>query len=567
VPIPHVPATPSVAAETVTSPHAPPPPTLRLQPQSESVALPGGDGGSGEGDGWQFFQPSAAHEVPAPFAAEAVKFLCVTDLLPPAVLSGDGFARFASALSASSSDGQHYVPLTSELLVSELEALHARVSLSVADVLSCGAATSTALSVELWNDGRFVNVVAHCVDRVSFEPTAVTLLVHYSGPPIVPDGSGRDAKLMRGCPRCNNREADERIMCAVSEALQVWKIDPSTISSVTSQSESLSCATSERTCGVKTHLTCVATLLARVMGEALQNHKDVIERASCALGTIAEELSAKFIDSNRWVHDCRIVLELLRRSSHQQLQQLTPLVFQPSDADIAVLTALSKLVGPATSVAESIACVSGHMSMSFSQALLENLVSVASKVSLGGDRAVPTIAAVRETAFFVAQELSNAASVLLADPAEISLLCSALDKVSNPEGTSLSLLLDRYDSAEVHTFLVEETRSRVGGPGSGMSAWWAARIGRYPVLEQAARRAISSPATAMPPARAVPRVGPAHPNRDMIVAMRRLGLCRLSDVSVPYIQTVVYLNANLDVFEASQTAATALAVAATAKNV
>jgi hAT family C-terminal dimerisation region len=505
-----------------------------------------------------YFHPSAAHEVPAPFAAEAVKFLCVTDLLPPAVLAGDGFARFASALSASSPSGDQFVPLTSELLVKELESLHTRVSNCVAETLLTGVEAGIALSVELWNDNSFVSVAARFVDRVSFTPTVLTLLVHYSGPEIRSDGSARDVKLSSGCDECREKDPDGRTVCAVSKALQEWNIDPSVVISVTTQSASLSCAQVERTCGIKTHFTCVGTVLASVIGGALHKHRDVIKRAESALGVNVSEVEPRATRKDMWLSDFSILSEVLGRISSKddrqpQQPQQPPLLFQPSDSDVAVATALANMISPAAVAAERIILESGQLSLSSERALLAEMLALASNTSLGGrDRSVLVPSMVRETAFSAAQELSDAISVLSAEPSELALLCSALDKTVNPEGAALSLLLDRYDNAEVYAYLLDDARMLAGDQKTELFEWWSARRGRFPGLERAACAAMAVPVTAVPAARAFPDVSSIQPNKEMVVAMRRLGLCRLSDVSAQYIQTVVYLNANLQVFEASQ---------------
>jgi hAT family C-terminal dimerisation region len=279
---------------------------------------------------------------------------------------------------------------------------------------------------------------------------------------------------------------------------------------------------------------------------------------------------------------------------------------------------------PAADAADLFSNSEERLPLSMARAVLENLLEVSTKVSIGHeiDRQV------RYTALEVAQSLSDALSILNADHGDIGLLCMILDPrfkdslsssvLTKPlvGQTEASRLLRRHYEAELNRMeslppdarvpahqrdvlatsefanepaiidqpdTTRDDRRRPGlavgstwlsapqsepgrdgdlaagdevdmflseeciSPRAFVAPWWAARRTRYPVLARIAARFLAVPATASPTARAFRRTFAQPPRRDVVVAMRRRGLCELSDVSPAYVQTVVFLNSNLHI--------------------
>jgi hAT family C-terminal dimerisation region len=591
--------------------------------------------------------PVACH----PFARETVEFL-VQDLLPPAVLDGEGFRSFTSALTAAGR-GPEYVPISRLALLHELEARHTRISHLVAEML-VNSGDGIALSVEVWHRCSYATVYAHTLHATTFEPLCAALLVHHfkeelpSGPSSIgslridePVPSPRVAsdgrEVSTGSDRVVHSPAatgtspfvpggshDEtsvegRIVVAVCETIRAWKIPPSRIVAVTTSSEELSTSRMERFSGVKSHFTCVGVLLTRVISKVLEQYMASIDQACRTFGL---ELASSF--ANDWVLQSRLVQQISVGFNDKHIGTQSKDFSHLSDPELAPVLSLNDLLQPVADAADLFSNSEERLPLSMARAVLENLLEVSTNVSIGHeiDRQV------RSTALEVAQSFSDALSILNADHGDIGLLCLILDpRFKDSLSSSLltkqlvgqteaSGLLRRHYEAELNRmesfppdirvqayqkdvldgsgFTSEvqtrdqaepapEERRRTGlaagstwrsapqielargvslargdevdmflseeciSPPALVAPWWAARRTKYPVLARIAARVLAVPATASPTARAFRRTFAQPPKRDVVVAMRRRGLCELSDVSPAYVQTVVFLNSNLHI--------------------
>lgn len=520
-----------------------------------------------------------------PFAAETVEFL-VRDLMPPAILDGVGFQKFAHAISSAGRTMPEYAPIDRRVLLQELESLHTRVSTEVARILAT-AEKSIALSVELWRHCDFATVYAHCIDSSSFAPIKMSLLVfhcngsgnaasstssqsRYSTDSSIVEQDRRDTIASREMEPLGGQQlvttgdtsdTDEYILSALAESLRAWKISPDRILAVTTSSATLTCSRVEQSCGIKTHITCIATILNQVMARALRRHEVVLHRACLVAG-----IDWLPCTSENWLSHIRLV-----KQAHEMIQCHRTAgdgaAKRLEQADVEVISSLNSLMISAEEAAVSLCMERGRVPLSSILSTLENLVHVASGVSIG--RGVER--SVSATALEVAQSLSDYFSMLVTDQTEVSLLCMILDPRFKNILSSQSRQ-STYGIGQGGVFAVLKKHLEVQLSSSGKTAqedsaareiemylsendvpsdvhvgsWWAGRTGKYKLLKTIAQRVLAIPGTATPAVRALRNCASVAPDSEAVMAMRRRGLCQLSDVSPAYIQTVVFLNNNLD---------------------
>lgn len=518
-----------------------------------------------------------------PYAPETVEFL-VRDLLPPAILDGVGFQKFAHKISSAGSWRPEYAPIDQRALLQELESLHTTVSNRVAQIL-LSAGSAIALSVELWPQCDFATVYAHCLHSASLRPLKITLLVYhlkrrkscatyspvrqtcdYNTQELEPVDPFDDIECnLHGqgisSPEDDPSKADALIIKALVEALRAWKIPPSNILAVTTSSVTLSSAHIERSTGIKTHIPCIGSVLNGVVSKALRKHEEVLHRASRTMN-----VSCMSCVTDNWIQYIQLFKRTVDRTE-LHLMAGDDMLTEIQLDDNAVMKSLIPVLNAAEEAAIGMCQEQGHVPLSIVLRALDNLVHVASNVSIGRD----VERSVSETALEVAQSLSDVFSCIISDQAEKALLCIVLDPrlksvIATPHGQStygigdggVSEVLRRhlrievsstYDmglehsiDSEVEMYLAEN----VAPSGVQIGNWWAGRTGKYRLLKRLAQRTLPIPGLASGGARMLRSCMSASPDKDTVMAMRRRGLCQLSDVSPAYIQTVVFLNNNLD---------------------
>lgn len=439
--------------------------------------------------------------------ARAAAHMLVADVLPPTFLEGAGFLSFTRSLAPS------YTPPSRRTLLSHLDTLFSTRAGLVAEALS--HAPTLSLAVDIWStptSRTFATVTAHT-------PTSspLALHIHHFSTPSSPE--------------------DTLASDAVTETLRAWKLDPSTILSITSPTD----LSARHFPLVHTHVTCFARVVQRAMRGAIARHEDMLVRVIAAVSNTAAQTLPRC-----WLSVCQ-AMRICTKAEGAGFDA-------PMRDDIAAVVSLWSLLRPARKAVEKLAEGHDFLSLSIARAQLEDILDAATTVSIGRE----VHQTVRGTAFHVAQTISDALSTWKAeDRAESLVLSSVLDPAKRcvaarrggPGGMDEAVeLLKRHVVVDKAVDLEEgrgalEVQARaylLAFPLSPLNEsaqeWWKTNGHSYPALYQIAQKVLFIPATAASP-REVFAV-------DSDLVRRRQRLTADLDVSPAYIQAIMFLNYN-----------------------